>query len=361
MNFGSDNYTGAHPVITASLAKHADGFASPYGESDFDCMIERRFSEVFEREVAVFYVATGTAANSLSLTMLAKPGGVVFGHRDAHILVDECGAPEYLSGQLRLAPVDGPDGKIDPAQLRRLIEHMGFDNVHGGRPNSISVTQATEAGTVYSLAELDAIAAVAAEYGLPLHMDGARFANALASLDCTPAEMTWKRGVDVLSFGGTKNGCWCAEAVIVFDKAKARDFPFIRKRAAQLFSKSRFISAQFEAYLHDGLWLSLARHSNAMAKELAGKLASSQSARLIRTPQSNEIFVVLKKQVVSALKAEGVAFYEWPAPVELKLADDEELCRFVTSFSTTTEEVGRLCSLLDQSSSNLALNGTAGS
>lgn len=339
MHFASDNWAGVHPAIAARLSEQAEGFATPYGVSSYDSEIERRFNEIFERDVAVFFVATGTAANSLALTLVAKPGGLVFAHRDAHMVVDECGAPEYLSGQLRFVAIDGPIGKMDAARLRSKIEHLGDSDLYGGRPNAISVTQATEAGTLYSLAELDAVADVAAEFNLPLHMDGARFANAIASLGCTPAEMTWKRGVDMLSFGGTKNGCWCAEAVVLFDTAKARDFAFVRKRAAQLFSKSRFVSAQFDAYFHDGLWLKIASQSNSMAAQVAKIIAESSSARLAWKPQSNEVFAIISKTMVAALKTRGVVFYDWPAPSDVEISEGEQLCRFVTCSATTAEDI----------------------
>lgn len=346
MHFASDNWAGVHPAISARLSQEGGGYAPAYGTSDLDKDLERIFNEIFECEVAVFFVATGTAANCLALTLESKPGGVVFAHREAHIIADECGAPEYLSGQLRIMTVDGPDGKMDPKLLRRLVERSAENDVRRGRPSTISITQATEAGTVYSLDEIDAIAAVAKDYDLPLHMDGARFANALVTLDCTPAEMTWKRGVDMLSFGATKNGCWCAEAVVLFDPKKASGFPFVRKRAAQNFSKSRFISAQFQAYFCDGLWLDLARQANAMATELANTFAGLQSPRVLAKPQSNEVFVVLNKKIIASIRAKGVEFYEWPTPSDLRMADDEELCRFVTSFATTAEDVTRFSDIM---------------
>jgi threonine aldolase len=347
MYFASDNWAGVYPAISASLSEQAGGYSSAYGTSDLDREVERRFSEIFERDVAVFFVATGTAANSLALTSVAKPGGLVFAHREAHIVVDECGAPEYLSGQLRITTVDGPNGKIDTKQLRRQIERSAEADVHSGRPNAISVTQATEAGTVYSLAELDAIAAVAKDFDLPLHMDGARFANALVSLGCTPAEMTWKSGVDMLSFGATKNGCWCAEAVVLFDTTKASDFGFIRKRAAQLFSKSRFISAQFDAYFRDGLWLDLARQTNSMAAKLAETFVGLNSARLVTLkPQSNQVFAIINNKTIAAIRAQGAVFYDWPASSDLEIADNEQLCRFVTSFATTAEDISRFRGIL---------------
>ncbi|CAI6335447.1 unnamed protein product [Periconia digitata] len=350
MHFASDNWAGAHPTIAASLTEHANGYSQPYSDSELDKTVEKRFGEIFERDVAVFYVATGTAANSLALSLVGKPGGIALAHRDAHLVADECGAPEYLSGgQLRLATVDGPEGKIDAKLLRKKVESMAGENVHAGRTNAISITQSTEAGTIYSLDEIDAIASVARDYNLPLHMDGARFANALVSLGCTPAEMTWKRGVDMLSFGATKNGCWCAEAVVLFDKTKlhAENFPYIRKRAAQLFSKSRFISAQFEAYLRDGLWLELARHANGMAAKLAESIIASKSARLVGSPRANEVFVVLSTSFISMAKEKGAVFYNpWPVPKDLEITDDEQLCRFVTSFSTTEEDIKQLTELL---------------
>jgi len=345
MYFASDNWAGAHPSIAANLSLHADGHSKPYSDSELDKAVERRFSEIFERDVAVFYVATGTAANSLALSLVGKPGGIVLAHHAAHIVVDECGAPEFLSGQLRIATVSGAHGKIDAGALRRKVGGMDGD-VHAGRANAISITQATEAGTIYSLDEIDAIAGVARDFGLPLHMDGARFANALVALGCSPAEMTWKRGVDMLSFGATKNGCWCAEAVVLFDKSKAEDFPYVRKRAAQLFSKSRFISAQFEAYFRDGLWLELAKHANGKAAKIAESIAASKSARLVGNPQSNELFAILPKQLVSTAMEKGAVFYEWPTPVDLEITKDEQLCRFVASFATTEEEVEELCALL---------------
>jgi threonine aldolase len=348
MFFASDNWAGAHPAIAASLVEHASGFAAAYGTSDLDKKVERRFSEIFERDVAVFFVATGTAANSLSLTSVAKPGGIVFAHREAHIIEDECGAPEYLSGTLRLSPVDGPKGKMTAATLRRAISRFANEFVHGGRPNAVSLTQATEAGTVYSLDEISEAAGIAKEFGMPLHMDGARFANALVALDATPAEMTWKRGVDLLSFGATKNGCWCAEAVVLFDPSGARDFSFIRKRAAQLFSKSRFVSAQFDAYFRDDVWLESARHANAMAGQLAAVFRASNTARLAWEPQANEVFAILQKSGIEAAQKQGAVFYDWhpPAGFDGSISADEQLCRFVTSFATREEDVARFAELI---------------
>lgn len=348
MIFASDNWAGAHPSIAENLARHATGFTSAYGSGDLDKRVEARFSEIFERDVAVFFVATGTAANSLSMAAFARPGGVAFCHREAHMIADEGGAPEFLADGTRLCPVDGLEGRIDPARLRSEIARYPAAFVHSGQPAAVSITQASEIGTVYSLDQIATIAAIAHEEGLPLHMDGARFANALVSLDATPAEMTWKRGVDVVSFGGTKNGCWCAEAVVFMDPGKARDFPFIRKRAAQLFSKSRFISAQFEAYFADGLWLDIARHANAMTARLAGLIEASPHARLAWRPQANELFPIIADPVVKTLQEAGVAFYPWHPPHGYAegIGGGETLCRLVTSFATTKQDVERFGELI---------------
>lgn len=348
MFFASDNWAGVHPRIAGNLTRHSAGFASAYGSSDLDRKVERTFSEIFERDVAVFFVATGTAANSLSMAAVARPGGVAFCHREAHMTADEGGAPEYLTGGGRLCPVDGPLGRIDPAALEREIGRYPPEFVHSGQPAAVSITQSTEIGTLYDLGEIAVISQIAQKHGLPLHMDGARFANALVSLDVSPAQMTWKQGVDIVSFGGTKNGCWCAEAVVFLDPEKAKAFPFVRKRAAQLFSKSRFIAAQFEAYFEDGLWLETARHANAMAARLADHVRSSSKARLGWEPQANEVFPVVPLSMVEELQAQGAAFYPWHPPHGFagEIGEDETMCRFVTSFATSADEVDRFGDLI---------------
>jgi threonine aldolase len=348
MIFASDNWAGAHPAVAENLARHATGYTSAYGSSDLDKRVEATFSEIFERDVAVFFVATGTAANSLSMSAFARPGGVAFCHREAHMIADEGGAPEFLTGGTRLCPVDGLEGRMDADRLRAEIARYPAAFVHSGQPAAVSITQASEIGTVYSLEQIAAIAEIAHGEGLPLHMDGARFANALVSLEATPAQMTWKSGVDVVSFGGTKNGCWCAEAVVFMDPGKARDFPFIRKRAAQLFSKSRFIAAQFEAYLDGGLWLDIARHANAMTARLAELIEASPHARLAWKPQANELFPIIADPVVNRLKDAGAAFYPWHPPQGhgQDVRQGETMCRLVTSFATTRDDVERFGALI---------------
>lgn len=345
MLFASDNWAGAHPAIAEALAKNTDGFASAYGTSDLDEKVARRFSEIFERDVAVFFVATGTAANALALSSANVPGGKVFCHTEAHVNADECGAPEFFSHGARLMPVEGSHGKMDPVRLATEIRRADNGGVHGGQPMAVTLTQATEAGTVYSLAEIEEISSLAKSFNIPLHMDGARFANALTTLGVTPAEMTWKRGVDLLSFGGTKNGCWCAEALVLFDTSKAAQMHYLRKRSAQLFSKSRFIAAQFDAYLEDDLWLNIATHANAMAEQLASGLSTSNSSRIAWPTGSNEVFAILKKESAGKLRAAGAVFYDWPVLDGAVVADDEVLVRLVTSFATRKEDIEQFLAL----------------
>ncbi|MEC5289342.1 low specificity L-threonine aldolase [Aurantimonas sp. C2-6-R+9] len=348
MIFASDNWSGAHPAINAALSTHGDGMAAAYGASDLDKTVERRFDEIFEREVAVFFVGTGTAANSLAFAAVNRPGGVVLCHREAHVIEDECGAPEFFTHGARLAPIDGADGKIDPLNLQREIARFKPDFVHAGQPMAVTISQPGEAGTLYSGDEIETIARIAHARGLTLHMDGARFANGLVATGLTPAEMTWKRGVDILSFGATKNGCWCAEAVVFFDPDKARQFPYIRKRGAQLFSKTRFVAAQFMAYLEDDLWLDLAGHANRMADRLRAGIDASPHARQAWETHTNESFAILDSGLAETLRGKGAVFYDWNPPhgVHDLVGDDETLVRLVTSWSTAEAEIDRFCDLI---------------
>jgi threonine aldolase len=342
MHFSSDNWAGAHPRIAESLSRHAAGFAPAYGTSDLDAKVEARFSEVFERDVKVYFVGTGTAANSLSMAAVGRPGGVAFCHREAHLIADEGGAPEFLAAGLRLAGVDGVLGKIDPGRLQAAIRRYPPEFVHAGQPAAVSISQSTEIGTLYAPSEIEAIAEICRRYGLSLHMDGARFANALAAQRTSPADMSWRRGVDILSFGATKNGCIAAEALVFFNPDMARDMPFLRKRAGHLFSKARFIAAQFDAYLSDGLWLDLARHANAMAERLRAGFAQSPRAREAWATGGNQVFPVLKRADATRLREAGAVFHDWPQPLGggvVELGDDETIVRLVTAFSTKADEV----------------------
>lgn len=348
MFFASDNWAGAADPIADSLSRHASGMSPAYGTSDLDLRLEQRFNDLFETEVAVFFVGTGTAANSLALSAVNRPGGFVLCHRDAHLIEDECGAPEFFTSGARMAPVKGDLGKMSPHDLRKQLGRLDPNFVHHGQPMAVSLTQSTEVGTVYTLDEIRQVSGLAREYKVPLHMDGARFANALVHLDVSPAEMTWKAGVDVLSFGGTKNGCWCAEAILFFRKDLAKQMPFIRKRAAHLFSKTRFIAAQFHAYLDDDLWLGLAKHANKMAHRLAAGIRLSDAGELAWPNESNEVFVILSKEKAIQLREAGAHFYPWPIPNDaaLELAENDGLFRFVTSYCTEADEVDRFLSLL---------------
>ncbi|WP_181703033.1 threonine aldolase family protein [Chthonobacter albigriseus] len=349
MNFSSDNWAGASAPVAAALNAVNHGLAAAYGADDTTRTVSDWFAEIFERPVTVFFVSTGTAANSLALASVMRPGGAVICHRNAHVAVDEGGAPEFFSGGAKLVPVDSARGKLTPEGVRSAIARFQPPAVHHGRPVAVSLTQATEWGTVYSPAEVAAIAGIAHQAGLKVHMDGARFANALVSLNVTAAEMTWKAGVDMLSFGGTKNGCWCAEAVILFDPQSADDFAYARKRAGQLFSKSRFVAAQFQGYFDRGHWLDNAVHANAMAGRLAAGISAAPGARVLFQPEANEVFAIWSAKTSQALKAAGALFYEWPAdglpPADVP-GEGEVLVRLVTSFATTKHDVAEFIRVL---------------
>ncbi|MDA1100614.1 MAG: beta-eliminating lyase-related protein [Proteobacteria bacterium] len=337
MNFSSDNAAGVSPQIMAALAAANEGHAMAYGDDSVTKAAEAAFTELFGRELAVFPVATGTAANALALSALTPPWGQIYCHRNAHIEEDEAGAPELFSGGAKLALLDGNHGKIAAGTLAAAIATAGFGVQHHSQPSALSLTQTTEAGTVYQAVEIAALAAIAHDAGLSVHMDGARFANALVHLDCSPAAATWQAGIDVLSFGATKNGAMAAEAVIFFDPDAAGDFLYRRKRGGHLFSKMRYLSAQLVAYLRDDLWLDSARHANACAETLSRGLAALAGAHLVHPVQANEIFVHLPGAVLAALEAGGVAFHRWGPAADT----DGGQARFVCAFNTDPEDVDR--------------------
>lgn len=349
MIFASDNWAGASPKIVDALAEAAGSGHPAYGADDLTKAVERRFSEMFEREVTVFLVASGTVANALAVSAYARPGGVVFCHPHAHIAVDEAGAVPFFGGGLTLGRLDGPGGKISPTGLRTALDAMRDHVPHTGQPVAVSVTEITELGTLYSPGELRAIADVAHAGGCAVHMDGARFANAVAALDRPPADITWRAGVDVLSFGGTKNGCIAAEAVVFFDQTPVRDALFQRQRAGQGYSKNWFIAAQLAAYLDDDHWLKLAGHANAMAARLAAAIERSGEARLALEPDGNEIFAVLSQAADARLKAAGAVYYPWSPdtlPAEGRPGADKVLVRLICSWQTTPEETDRFAAVL---------------
>jgi threonine aldolase len=335
MNFKSDNTAPAAPEILAAVVRANDGVSANYGDDDITERLTAKLSALFEKDVAVFPVATGTAANALSLAALTPPHGTIFCHEGAHIHVDECGAPEFYSGGAKVVPVKGAHGKLTPDALKAAVAKHPRGVVHQTQPSTVSLTQATELGTCYTPAELSALSAFARAERLALHMDGARLANAIAHLKCAPADVTWKAGIDALSFGFTKNGAMAAEAVIFFDPSRAADLLYRRKRAGHLFSKMRYLSAQIDAMLEGGLWLKLAERANAMATRLAEGLQLCKGVSLEHPIEANEVFVRLPSvAAMRALASAGAEFYEWEPPTE-----GRPLIRLVCAFSTTPAEV----------------------
>jgi threonine aldolase len=307
-NFCSDNVTGIHPRILDALIAGNDGNVLPYGEDPYTRRAEARFREVFERDVAVAMMATGTASNALALSLVASSISAIFCRSGAHFQDHEAGASLMYTNGARIVGIDGRNGLIDPGDLDRALAN--FDPARMLCKSAVvSVTQASELGTVYSLQHLGEISAVCRRHGLRMHMDGARFANALVSLDCEPADMSWRAGVDVLSFGATKNGAMAAEAVLVFDPALAEGLRARLKRGGLMFSKHRFLGIQFEAYFADGLWLDMARTANARAGALAEGLAQAEAAELLYPVEANEVFVRLPEKTLASLEAQGFQFY----------------------------------------------------
>ena len=336
MTFASDNWAGAAPEILAALARANDGPAPGYGGDDLTKKVEARFCDVFETECRVFFVATGGAANGLALSVLSPPYGMILAHEESHVQMDECAGPEFFTGGAKILPVAGVGGKLTASAVSTALRGFPERPPHGAPASCLSLTQATECGTVYSADELKGLCAAAHAAGLSVHLDGARFANAVAALDCAPADISWRAGVDVLCFGGTKNGCIAAEAVIFFDPEKAADFEFRRKRAGHLWSKMRFIAAQFDAYFEDGLWLRLAAHANAMAAKLSAGLAAVDGVEISYPTDINEVFVVFPDGVADKLRKKGHFFYPWITPGD---PADGKMQRLICSYRTTAEEV----------------------
>ena len=334
MFFTSDNASGAAPEIMAAMTAANEGFARSYGSDDLMIAVQTRFRQVFQApDAAVYLVATGTAANALALSLYCPPWTSVFAHKEAHIALDECGAPEFYSGGAKMIGVDGAHGKMTPETLTQAIDRIGQGGVHGVQRGMVSITNVTEAGTVYTPAEVAALTAVAKSFGLPCHMDGARFTNALVATNASAADMTWAAGIDILSFGGTKNGCLGVEAVVIFDPAKAWEFELRRKRGGHLFSKHRYLSAQMLAYLTDDLWLRLARHANAMAARLASGLAAKPGVQMLHPVGANMMFPEWNVGTHKRLEQHGAAYYPMPAN------PGREGARLVTSWSTKPQDI----------------------
>ena len=344
MNFASDNIVGASaPVLQAIMQANAGAMAA-YCNDEISRRVKARFNEIFEREVSVFFVTTGTAANALALSSAVPPYGLCVCHREAHIIDDECGAPEFFMHGAKLAGLPGMGAKLKSDEVAAYLGSLP-KAVKQMPPKALSISQVSECGMVYSLDEIAALGAVCREHGLAFHMDGARFVNALVSLGCTPAEMTWKRGVDILSFGATKNGGLMAEAIVVFKPELAEALDYRSKRAGQIISKGRLISAQFEGYFAENHWYANARHANRMAKLLSEGLSGLPGVRLGWPTEANEVFPILPQALDQALKAAGILYHPWTQislPETERVEAGEVLVRLVTSWATREEDVRKV-------------------
>jgi threonine aldolase len=342
MNFASDNTAGIAPEILEAIGKANTGYALGYGNDEWTRRVEQRFAEIFEREVAAFLVPIGTVANSLAIAHLSPPWGAVLCHAESHVATDECGAPEFFGGGIKLIGLKGEGAKISAATLRGALEDGQWGGPHHVTPSVLSLSQATECGTIYRVAEIRELAEIAHQHGVMVHADGARLGNALARMNVSPAEATWKAGIDALSFGATKGGAMGAEAVIFFDPKRGADMLSRRKRGGALASKHRFIAAQMEAYLEGDLWMTLARHANAMADALGAGLAAA-GCKPVWPVEANEVFAPLTAEMDKKLKAAGASYYPWPSD---GLPKDRILVRLVTSFQTTNDDVEKFLAIV---------------
>ncbi|HTV90632.1 MAG TPA: beta-eliminating lyase-related protein [Stellaceae bacterium] len=336
IDFRSDNTGCAAPAILDALVRANSGTALGYGADAWTARLQDRFSELFETQVRVFPVATGTAANALSLAAMAPSWGLVYCSAAAHINTSEANAAGFFGGGLKLVPVAGDHGKIDPHALEETLAAVQPGALHRGQPAAVNVTQASDLGAVYSLADLGAIRDVAQRYGLRVHMDGARFANALARLGCSPAAMSWRAGIDILSFGATKNGGAMCDAIVVFAPELADGLAVQLRRAGQVWSKMRFASAQLLAYIEDGLWLGMAQQSNAAAARIASGIADLPGLRLAAPVEANELFLEIASAVMDALERDGFQFYRRSAT----------LARFVCRFDLADADADALTAAL---------------
>ena len=338
MNFRSDNEAPAAPEIMAALARANQGSAHSYGADPITERLQGIFADLFETDLVVYPVVTGTAANALCLAELTPPYGAVYCHRDSHVISDECGAPEFYTGGAKLVGLDGAHGRIATETLAAALAASGHHGEHEPVPVALSITQASEAGTVYAPDHVAALAEVAHGHGLAVHMDGARFANALVRLGCTPAALSWRAGVDMLSFGATKNGAMAAEAVVDFRPAAARpaheSLLRRRMRGGHLLSKMRFLSAQLEAYVTDGLWLRLAARANAGAARIGEGLAALPGVALAHPVEANEVFVRFPEALAAALAKAGFVFHHW--------AGEADLVRLVVPYDVAPATIERL-------------------
>jgi threonine aldolase len=336
IDYRSDNTGRAAPQLLEALVRANQGTALGYGADEWTATLQQRFSELFETSVRVFPVATGTAANALALAAVGPSWGIVYCSEAAHINTSEANATGFFGGGVKLAPIGGEHGKVDADLLANAVAGISPAQLHRGRPSAASITQATDLGAVYALDEIRAIAEVTSRHGLRLHMDGARFANAVARLGCSPAELTWRSGVDIMSFGATKNGGALCDAIVVFSPDLADGLAVQLRRAGQVWSKMRFASAQLTAYIENGLWLDMARVSNAIAARIAAGLRDLPAARVLAPIQANEIFLDLPGVVMDALERDGFQFYR----------RTQTLARFVCRFDATEAEADALVASL---------------
>lgn len=344
MHFGSDNTLGASPRILEAIIKANGGHQPSYGEDAWCAAARSAIAEVFDRSVQVYFVSTGTVANSLALAALVPPWGAVLCQNDAHVVADESTAPELFSGGARFLPLDPVHGKLNPESVDRLLSRGGHPP-HHAQPSALTITQCNERGLVYTPDELAALTAVAKRHGISVHMDGARFANAVAALKCDPADITWRAGIDVLTLGASKNGALMAEAVVFFEPDLAKDFTYRIKRAGQMAAKSRFFGAQFDAWLRDDHWLELAHHANDVGRKLGQGLTRLPGVRLAWPVQANEVFAVMPRALAEWLRARGAIFYDWPAytlPESETLSNTEVLVRLVASYGNSQADVDAL-------------------
>ena len=323
----------------AAVVEANSGRAWAYADDQWSALLDQAFSELFDTETTVIPLSTGTVANSVALASVTPPWGSVYCQSNAHIYNDESGAPEFYGNGLRVVPVDGEDGKISPEELARSIQANTGHGVHSYLPSALSLTQSTECGTVYQPDEISTLTTVAKERGMSTHLDGARFGNAVASLGCHPADITWRAGIDMLSFGASKNGCLAAEALLLFGKPELKvTAERLRKRSGHLLSKMRYVSAQLLAYIDEGLWLELAANANQQATEFARAVAVHPEAGLEFPVEANEVFVSWNGEGFRALEERGIEFLMWPGR--------NDLARFVFSHCTTDEETETLCEAL---------------
>ena len=347
LNFASDNAGPMHPKVLEAVIKANEGYEMPYGNDTIMAKVRDQIRATFEApDAAVYLVGTGTAANALALATYTDPWDAIFAHRVAHVEEDECGAPEFYAHGAKIVLVEGGSAKMDPKDLRAKILKAEDKDVHSIQRGPVTITQATEVGTLYALDEINAITTIAHEFGVKTHLDGARFANAITALDCSPAEMTWKACVDAVSFGGTKNGLLGVEACVIFDPELAWEFELRRKRGGHLLSKHRYLSAQMQAYLADGLWLKMAAAANARCVQLAEGLRQHDGAHMLYEPQANIIFFDMARSEHKRMLDGGAVYYVMNGDPELGDPDEQLMGRLVCDWSMTTDGVSQFLDLL---------------